>query len=320
MRLALFFISFFFMFSGFSTTWDEPWRKEIIKNADHFVLAQVASCSDTLMTINVEKTLGGEATGTIRIDDFYMLHLCSVSGGHGPELHFTEGKRYYFLLKKGANGNYQLPTPTSGFDAVLEDSVNQVVATFRHSYHQAQVNQDIYEKIYGQLWLGLHGQTYDEAFVKRYVFAQLDLKPAGWDPNKTAQFFNQHMALETAAMLGISIDFDRLKPFAEGENFHEQVSALRAMGHVPKEDQSRTSEYLLKYIKYNLDASDFSKVIAIWSLWEIGDKKAQKQLWKMKDELSEESTGFGGNIMDPRVCTRFPSPKNAVIELKESNQ
>jgi len=32
--------------------------------------------------------------------------------------------------------------------------------------------------------------------------------------------------------------------------------------------------------------------------------------------MSDEESGFGGNLMDPRVCTRFPSPKQAINELK----
>lgn len=319
MRLALFFISFFSVFYGFSTTWDEPWRKEIIKAADQFVLAKVESCTDTLMTVSVEKTLGGDANGTIKVDNFYMLHLCSVSAGHGPEFRLAEGKLYYFLLKKGENGNYQLPTPTSGFDAVMEDSVNQVVATFRHSYHQAQVKQDLYEKVYRELWLGLHGEQYNTTSISEFIAEQMALSPAGWDPNKVERFFAQHVALETATMLGIPIAFDQLKPFCEGENFHERVSALRAMVHVPDQDRSAASTYLFELLKSD-DISNFSKVIAIQTLWEIGGTKAQKKLWKMRDDLSSESTGFGGSIMDPRVCTHYPNPQGVVADLKEATK
>lgn len=120
-----------------ATTWDEPWQSEIFQNADYYVLGEILSSSETQIQVKVLNSFGKKMEGTISIDNFYLLDLCSSSGGHGPEFHFEKGDKGYFFLKKGKNGNYQLPTPTSGFDEIREEKVS---VTFRHSYHRAIIN------------------------------------------------------------------------------------------------------------------------------------------------------------------------------------
>jgi hypothetical protein len=97
------------------------------------------------------------------------------------------------------------------------------------------------------------------------------------------------------------------------ENFHSNVSALQLLGN---SDKQETKEFLFEYIN-NDKNKNFQKVIAIWSLTKIGDEEYKKKLIKIKNRLSDEETGFGGNLMDPRVGTHFPSPRGAVTELKK---
>ena len=74
---------------SFATTWDEPWAKDVIQNASSFVLAKVISNDEEKgVKIYIIKTLGGKKlTDSVFIEDFYLLELCSTSGGHGPEFH-----------------------------------------------------------------------------------------------------------------------------------------------------------------------------------------------------------------------------------------
>lgn len=195
-------------------TWNEPWQKEIIQKSDCLVLGEVLDADNKAVKVKVIKGFGDNKTADeITIDGFFLLTLTS-SSGRGVHFNLEAGKKYYLFLKKNDTGNYSLPTPTSGY-AYVDDEQN-VIATYRHSYHQALVPQDIYELTYQNIW----------------------------------------------------------------------------------------SYYKKK--KYNS---------AIWSLERIGDKAYISKLKKMQNELSDEDGGFGGNIMDPRVGTYFPSPRGAVSSL-----
>ena len=128
----------------FATTWDEPWKDRVVKEADYFVYAKIKSCNEQKgITIQIIKTLGGpELKGTIRITDFYLLDLCSTSGGHGPEFHTGTIKEAYFFIKKDKE-KYCIATPSTGYDYVENENV---YAIYRHSYHTALVPVEIYEK------------------------------------------------------------------------------------------------------------------------------------------------------------------------------
>ncbi|WP_417354866.1 hypothetical protein [Flavobacterium sp.] len=293
-----------------ATTWDEPWQKEIIQKSDCFVYGSVIQVNDTVVTVNVVKSFGRVLTGQIKIDGFFMLELCSMSGGHGPELHFKEGDEGYFFLKKGDNGNYMIPTPSSGFDIIVDGSVH---ATYRHTYHQAAVDPKVYEMTYSQIWNYYHNKKVNDAEVKKFIEEYLSKPVAGFEEDELDLFFNQHVALETAYLLNIPVDFDMLKKFAESENYHSQISAMRCMG---VQNTSETKKYIISYIQQE-DKSSFSKVMGIEGLIASGDKKYIKQLINIKDKVSDEETGFGGNIMDPRVCTSVPSPRMAIEMIAE---
>lgn len=295
--------------SSYATTWNEPWQKEIIEQSEYFIYGKVIKASKTKVTVQIKKVFGRHIEGKIIIDDFFMLNICSTSGGHGPEFNFEKNEKGYFFLKKGENGNFQIPTPSSGFDRIVDGKVH---ATYRHTYHQAAIDPEIYELTYNEIWNKFHNSEFDSTKIKKIISINLSKKPAGFEEDEIDLFFRQHASLETAYLCGITLEFETLKKFAESDNFHSQISALRALG-VLKNDE--TKKYLLEYIKNN-EKDNFTKVIAIWSLWGMGDKDINKQLSDLKETLSDEETGFGGNIMDPRVCTHFPSPKYAITEME----
>lgn len=292
-------------------TWDEPWQKEIIQNADYFVLAKVLSNVDSIGTeVEIIKYFGNQKIGgRILINGFSLLNITS-SSGHGVHLDFEKDQTLYFLLNKREDGNYAIPTPTSGF-AVL-DSDKNVYATYRHSYHQTLIPQDVYEMTYKEIWDYYKTGEFDKDRILPFINEYIDKSPAGFEEEDISTFFLQHAAMETAYLLDIQIELDRLKKFVESKNFHSRVSALQLSGNSNMEP---TKEYLFDFIS-NEQNENFEKVIAIWSLNRIGGKVYKKKLLKIVDKLSDEDTGFGGNIMDPRVGTHFPSPKRAVEELK----
>ncbi|MFD1185285.1 hypothetical protein ACFQ2O_03630 [Pontibacter rugosus] len=295
----------------FAETWDEPWQKEVIKKADYFILASVRSIDSAGAKVDVVKSFGGNSLhGTINISGFYMLDLKS-SSGRGLHFPLEEPKSYYLFLKKGEGGSYSLPTPTSGY-APLEEG--KVMATYRHSYHQALVSQEIYEDTYTEIWSYFKSKKFDRSKVSNFIEVYLSQEPAGFDEEEIETFFLQHVALETAFLLDMNMELGTLKKFIETDNFHSRVSALQLLRN---DNSVAVAEYLFNFISDKKNGN-FEKVIAIRSLWEVGGEAYQKKLMAMQRKLSDEETGFGGNIMDPRVATSFPSPRQAVLELSKS--
>ncbi len=290
-------------------TWDEPWQKEILQKADYFILAEVIDDNEDWVKLKLIKNFGDKTLpDELLIDDFFMLNMTS-SSGHGVHFRFQKGQKFYFFLKKNANGNYSLPTPTSGFANL--NAENNVVATYRHSYHQALVTQDAFEFTYKNIWSYFKKGKYDVDSINRFVQQQLSQPPAGFEEDQVALFFLQHVALETAYLLGIKPSFALIEKFALSDNFHSRISALQLLGNL---NTKESKELLLSTMKNEL-FGNFEQVIAIWALKRINDTSYIKKLKGMSDQASDEMIGFGGNIMDPRVGTRFPSPKEAIEAL-----
>jgi hypothetical protein len=289
-------------------TWNEPWQKEIIQKAEYFVLANVIELDSLGVYLEILQNFGqNKLPNRILINGFSLLNLGS-SSGQGVHYDFEKGQKLYFLLTKKEDGNFAIPTPTSGF-AVLDEE-NNVFATYRHSYHQALIPKVIYELTYQAIWNYYHNLEYDKSLVMEFINEQIEKEPAGFEENEISTFFLQHASLETAYLLDIPIELSRLKKFAKFDNFHSKVSSVQLMSLL---NDKITKEFLFEFIQSE-NNDNFEKVIAIRSLKKIGGEEFKTKLLKIADKLSDEETGFGGNIMDPRVGTSFPSPKQAVEE------
>ena len=291
-------------------TWNEPWQKEIIQKAVYFVLANVIELDSLGVHLEILQNFGqNKLPNNILINGFSLLNLGS-SSGQGVHYDFEKGQKLYFLLTKKKDGNFAIPTPTSGF-AVLDEE-NNVYATYRHSYHQALIPKDIYEMTYQAIWNYYHNLEYDKKSVIQFINDQIKKEPAGFEENEISTFFLQHAALETAYLLDIPIELSRIEKFANSDNFHSKVSSVQLMSLL---DDQATKKFLFEFIQSE-NNENFEKVIAIWSLKKIGGKKYNDKLIEIADSLSDEETRFGGNIMDPRIGTSFPSPREAVKETE----
>lgn len=295
-----------------ATTWDEPWQDKVMKEAEHFVLARVKKSDEEKgITIDILKTLGGSPLeGTVEVTDFYMLDLCSSSSGHGPEFHFEDMDSCYFFLKKNSKGKLSLPTPTAGFAYIIK---GKVYATYRHSYHQALVRADIYERTMTAIYNNYHGQKYDTDYINKFIDQQLSKPPAGLEGSEAELFFMQHVALELIYHLKLDGKYKLVIPSLFAENFHAQVSAARALSAY----NTVEAKNILMEVIADTSKDDFVRVIAVWSLQEMKPKELKEKLKELQRSASDEDTGFGGNIMDPRVCTRFPSLRSALEGLIE---
>ncbi|MBG8554166.1 hypothetical protein [Hymenobacter guriensis] len=296
-----------------ATTWDEPWQDQVVKGADHFVLAKVTEHDEKKgLTVTILRSLdGSNLAGSIAITDFYLLDICSTSGGHGPEFHVEKADTCYFFLKKNPQGTYSLATPTTGFATVRQ---NKVAATYRHSYHQALVPQAVYEPTMTAIFNHYHGKSYDATFIKSFLNQTLALPPATINEESMATFFLQHAALETIYHLGLTDFYALVQPFLrDSQNFHAQISAARALTPT---NTPEAKQQLLALLK-DKTTTDFTKTVAVWTLAAYKPIELKPELQKLAKHASTEENGFGGNIMDPRVCTHMPSVKDALAKLTE---
>ena len=294
----------------FATTWNEPWADEVIKEADYFVLADILSCEDKSVKIKIIKQFGGETLpGEIEITNFYLLRMLSFSDGHEAGFPFKNRKKGYFFIKKNNNGEYCMATPTTGFDFINDGNVH---ATYRHSYHQALVPIDIYEMTMSAIFNHCHLLPFDRKKITDFIDGQISKPPAGFDENEINTFFLQHVSLELIFHLRLAGYCNKIVPFFNDKaNFHNRVSAARALVAC-NNDEARS--LLLNKIATN-ENDDFTTVICIWVLGEFNPKELKPRLQNLAKDASTKENGFGGNIMDPRVGTYFPSVHKALMDL-----
>lgn len=293
-----------------ATTWDEPWQEEVIKKADYFVLAKVTSSDANSVSITILKQFGGKPlSGNTKITAFSLLHLCSYSASEPAQFEFKHADSCYFFIQKNSKGQYCIATPTTGY--ALEHA-NKVAATYRHSYHKAVIEKSVYENTMTAIFNHYHGLPYNQDYINSFVNKYLLLKPAGLGADERQLFFNQHVALECIYHLDLKNYQSKILPFLKDEaNFHAQVSAARALTGY---NNAESKQLLLTMIS-DTATNDFAKVICLWTLKAYKPKELKSQLAKLEKTASTAENGLGGDIMDPRVCTHFPTVKGAFDEL-----
>ncbi len=313
MYRIVFFIAAAFLFltqSSHATTWDEPWQDSVICKADFFVLAEIGHVNKHKgVKLKILKTLaGGELKGTIKVDNFYLLDLCSYSGGHGPEFYFPKGKSYFFL-KKNSGNTYSIATPSAGFDYVEK---NSVYATYRITQHKSIVPVDVYEQTMTALFNHYHSKSFDLNYIHNFITTQLSKKPAGHNQDEISEFFLQHAALECIYHLKLPGYYERILPFLYNtSNYHIQISAARALASCNTDDCKIT---LMNFIADSVQAP-FTQTICVYSLAYMKPAALKAELVLLKEKASNARGDFGESLMDPRICTSMPSPKEALANL-----
>lgn len=312
MRLLLFTLIACFIFStaAQATTWDEPWHEDVMRNSDSFVKVKITENIGPRFKADVLQFLGGIKTPEkIELEGFSLLRVMSTSShSHELRLPFKVGRIYYVFVRKSEKTNaYQIATPTSGWAKIEGANVH---ATYRHSYHQALVPPEIYEKTMQSIFKGIKGQPYDEDFLNRYIKEQLTQPVAllNDDPATMSKFFLQHVALESFYHLGKGADLSLLVPFVNSGSYHVEISAVRAVGMI---NSKQSKEVLMKFIEGK--GAGFAKVMAVWGLQRLNAREMIPRLETFLKTGVDNETGFGGSIMDPRIATIFPdSVKEAI--------
>jgi len=301
-----------------ATTWDEPWHEDVVRNAVSFVQVDVLESDAEGFRARLVKHLAGETTpAEFRVTGFSMLRIGSMTmsaDGHSElSLQFNPQLRYYLFLAREADtppGEYLVATPTTGWAKVVDDGVH---ATYRHSYHQALVPEDLYEASQSAIFRHLHDPSSVEAQEReavRRLFATL-LTQEPRDVQEDADlFFRQHVALECFRYFGEEDDLPLLEPFLACSGWHVQISAVRALAGV---DCEESRARLLEFLRAS-DRDPFAQVMAVWGLRRQDDRSVLPRLKELLPTASERETGFGGNIMDPRIGTRFPDSVKVALE------
>ncbi len=308
--IRLLFILPFFLITTtlFSATWDEPWQEDIMKESDHFILARVLDPKPGSVKVQVLKQFGDKKVeDIITLEGFHMLDLCTKNDSDMPSFFFTMIDSVYLFIKKKEIG-YCIPTPTAGYAIV---SNGTVLATFRHSFHLAQLSVAAYEKCMGAVWNSMKGLPYDQKIVTDFIDKSLKQKPAGFKEQEIDLFFNQHVALEMCYLMKITSNFSLVKNFVNTPNNHLMISAVRALANY---NTPEAKKMLVDYIK-DATKDNFTKVIAVKSLQRIAPTELKTELKKIWETASEAPIGFSANPSDPRICTQLPTVKDALQEL-----
>jgi len=297
-----------------ATTWNEPWHEEVMANSDSFVKVKIIAIRGSTCQADVLKFLAGmPLPERIELAGYSKLRITSFAPFTDElRLPFRTGEIYYLFIKKDPQTNkYQIPTPTSGWARLKQGTV---FATYRHSYHQALVPEDIYEQTMQAIFRNIKGQPYDTKFVGSFLKQQLSMTIATLTKNDEAmnqRFFLQHVALETFYYLKKGADLSLLIPFVNSDNYHVQISACRALSAI---DSPASRELLMKFIEGK--GTGFARVMCVWGLKRLNAKEMIPRLKAFLESGDDEETEFGGNIMDPRVGTVFPdSVKESVRTL-----
>jgi hypothetical protein len=303
--------------SAFAMTWDEPWHDTVVADAQSFVKVQILNSNPReFRARRVKHLAGAPVPDEFSVVGFSLLKIGSATGEFAKEcsLAFNPELPYYLLVKPaGAPGEYLIATPTSGWAKVTKHGVN---ATYRHSYHQAILPESVYELTMSAIFRRLHGDTTSNAEVDRFITKQMSLQPAlsgkaNSDPAAADTFFRQHAAIETLRHFARTNDLTRIAPFLAADDSHVQISAVRVLAKIPSADAKRKAMDFIRGRNHG-----FAKVLAIWALDQWNAREYRKQLEDLLLKMKDEETGFGGNIMDPRVGTQFPTTvKEAIKQL-----
>jgi hypothetical protein len=296
-----------------ATTWDEPWHKEVVSGATSLGLYEIVNSQPHTVTLKQLKHIAGDDPGaTARLQSFYALRLTSLSSGDTPEFRLPQGGRAYFYLKRVDTG-WAIATPTSGYAPL--NANGQVAATYRYSAHRALIDPQLYETTQRCIFQKLHGVDHCDPTIMRFIATEVAKPASGTGPDETPdglqEFFRQHAALETAGFIGAPLPSDQLERFLTKPDMHVQISALRALAGGSRTDKA---DRLMRFVEDN-DATMPARVVAVLLLKEIGAHQMKARLQAYSSHASEEKTGLGIALMDPRIGTRFPSSLKEAVTL-----
>jgi hypothetical protein len=325
-----------------AATWDEPFHREVVLGADSFGLFETVSVTPFTTTFKRIRALAGVDTGeTAKVDGFYESAVPATTSTRPGQayddewtLRFRSGRRYYLFLKRAppagdgagalrgapvgapdaAGESWRIATPTGGLAEVQPDGM--VIATYRHSLHQALLDASTFELTQTCIFDALHRARPCSPEVQAFIDAQLANAPASLDGTPSAaereSFFKQHAALETAYLIGQAIESSRLDPFLQSPFFHTQISAVRALARSQGSDRNtRLATFVTD------DTRDpLARVFGVAAIREVRALDLKDRLTAYLPSASTQRVGLGAGVSDSRIGTVFPaSLRDALAQL-----
>ena len=336
---ALVLIVLFLVASIEAAVWDEPWHKDVVLGADSFGLYDVVNAGIFTTTFARVRTLAGMATDeTVTVDGFYgsttpatMMTRPGQNYDDEWTLRFRGGRKYYLLLKRAAapdapgflrppspdqpaatGPTWRIATPTAGFAEVRPDGT--IVATYRHTLHQAVIDATTFELTQTCIFDSLHPGRPCAPEVRAFIDTQLNAVPASLlgtpSADETTNFFKQHAALETAYLTSYSTDRARLKTFLQSPFFHTQISAVRALARLnAPERNTMLAEFVADDTRNPL-----ARVCAVEMLRELKAVDVKDKLTAYLPGAPTAQVTMGASVSDSRIGTRFPSSVKSALE------
>lgn len=313
----------------FAAVWDEPWHREVVLGADSFGLYDAVNVTPFTTTFKRVRGLAGADTGdAVTADGFYGSTApltSSVRPGQAYDdewtLRFRSGHRYYLFLKRApaaANAaaastaaaraapteSWRIATPTGGQAEVQADGT--IIATYRHSLHQARVDAATFELTQTCIFDTLHQTNPCVPEARAFIDAQLAAEPASLLGNPGSadeeRFFKQHAALETAYLIGYSADRARLEAFLKSPFFHAQISAVRAFARLDAADRNTNlADFVMDDTRNPL-----ARTFAVQAIRELNARELKDRLSAYLPTASTDEVGLGARISDSRIGTVFP--------------
>ena len=322
-----------------AAVWNEPWHRDVVLGADSFGLYDAVNVAPFTATFKRIRGLAGADTGDeVTVDGFYgstTPSSTSVRPGQTYDdewtLRFRNGRRYYLLLKRastaqgGALGgstagtartgeSWRIATPTGGLAEVQADG--KIVATYRHSLHQAVVDAATFELTQTCIFDTLHRAKPCVPEVRAFIDEQIAAEPASLSGTPSAadqeRFFKQHAALETAYLISYSADRARLQTFLQAPFFHTQISAVRALARLDAADRNA----MLAAFVMDETRNPLARAFAVLAIRELNATELKDQLAAYLPNASTQEVGLGARISDSRIGTFFPqSLRDAIGRL-----
>ena len=313
----------------FAAVWDEPWHREMVLGADSFGLYETVDVTPFVTTFKRVRALAGVDTqDSVTVDGFYGSTTPSATSKRPGQnyddewtLRFRSGRKYYLFLKRAADGpgalidpskattgtptdSWRIATPTGGFAELQANG--SVVATYRHTLHQAVVDAATYELTQTCIFDTLHHARPCSPDVRAFIDEQLQLEPASLagtpSQQESERFFKQHAALETAYLVGASVDRARLDTFLRAPFFHAQIGAVRALARLDSADRNT----MLADFVADDTRNPLARVFAVEVIRELHAVDLKERLTAYLPNAPTAEVGLGVRVTDSRVGTSFP--------------
>jgi hypothetical protein len=293
-----------------AVTWNEPWFEKYFPQVTHVLQVKIMdNQSFEFAEVEVVSTLAGKpVSGKIRIQGFFQLKTCVDQGEPIPGIWLQKMDTCYLFLRQDKGRSFQLPTPTSGMVPLSAGWVN---CSLRHSYHQAIIEKDFFERGVKASYDVFRGKAMTDTMLRDQITGWLEKVPASPFGETETEFYHQQVALELVYHLKLIDLVPLVMPFAHHEQSLHQLSAFRAFRAAPSAD---LTAFIFDEVR-NPNRHKMVRSVAMETLILSPFKPQRTAVELFYADTQDEYIGFGGDIRDPRTCTQLTGIRTLTAAL-----